>query len=98
MPRERKLTEKEYKEIKNTLELFLKETTMPYSMMEPWNVINRFFEIEDDKYETPIIFLKVGNNKCSLWQHSTLDISDAKNFIVYMRVLCKNLLIWPRNI
>lgn len=95
MPRWRRLTEKEYKEIKNTLELYLKETTMPYSLMEPWKVINRYFEIDDDE-DSPIIYLKLSNSRCSLWQHSTLDINDAKNFITYMRILCKNLLIWPR--
>lgn len=86
------MTTKEYEEIRYTIQEFLDETTMPYEMFEPWNVINEYFVI--DKEEPPTLYLKVGTKKYSLWSHSTLDTTDAKNFIVYARILCRNLLIW----
>lgn len=88
------MTTKEYEEISYTLQEFLDETTAPYDLMEPWNIINEFFVI-DKNDEAPILYLKVWTKKYSLWEHSTLDYDDAKNFIVYARILCKNILIWP---
>ena len=40
------MTTKEYKEISYTLQEFLDETTAPYELMEPWNIINEFFVID----------------------------------------------------
>ena len=89
------MSTKEYLIVKNILEKFINDTTAPYELLEPWNIINQYFSISND--EPPIVYLKVGNVKYSLWSHSTLDIQDAKNFIVYMRVLCRNLIVWPRK-
>lgn len=82
-----------YENIKKTLADFIKDTTAPYNMIEPWVIINKYFTI--DNSEPPIVYLNVWNTKYSLWEHSTLDISDARNFIIYMRVLCNNLIVWP---
>lgn len=87
------MTTKEYKEISYVLQEFLDETTAPYELLEPWNVINKYFVI--DKTEPPTLYLKVWTKKYSIGSHSTLDINDAKNFIVYARILCRNLLIGP---
>lgn len=88
------MTTKEYEEIRYTLQDFLDDTTAPYEILEPWNIINEYFTI-DRKTENPTLYLKVWTKKYSLWEHSTLDYDDAKNFIVYARVLCGNLLIGP---
>lgn len=88
------MTTKEYKEISYTLQEFLDDTTAPYELMEPWNIINTYFTI-DKSIEPYILYLKVWSKKYSLWSHSTLDYNDAKNFIVYVRILCKNLLLGP---
>ena len=88
------MTTKEYEEISYTLQEFLDETTAPYELMEPWNIVNEFFVI-DKNDEAPILYLKVWTKRYSLGSHSTLDTDDAKNFIVYARILCKNLLLGP---
>lgn len=91
----KKITKKEYDLVKETLQEFLDETTAPYSLIEPWNIINKYFVIDNEVCESPIIDLKVWDKLYSLWAHSTLDTTDAKNFITYARILCRNLLIWP---
>lgn len=84
---------REYNRIKEVIQHFLDETTAPYELLEPWNIINKYFIIDDK--EPPVLYLVVDNKKYSLGSHSTLDTTDAKNFIVYARILCRNLLLGP---
>lgn len=84
----------EYDKIKLVLQEFIDETTAPYELLEPWDIINKYFIIE--KTESPTLYLKVWTKKYSLGSHSTLDTTDAKNLIVYARILCRNLLVWKK--
>lgn len=91
---------KEYDKIASTIVKFLAETQYFDSLKEPRVTLNKYFIVDylnDDKdKEEPIVYLKTWNKTYSLWSHSTIDISDARNFTLYMRTVCKNLLLGPK--
>lgn len=97
MTRLRQISNKEYDKIAAVLKQFLIDTTAPYEMIEPWNIVNQYFFVDESFIWDPIIYLIVGDRKYSLWSHSTIDITDARNIIMYMRIVCRNLLIGPKR-
>ena len=73
-------------EVLDLMEKFLKETTAPLDMLDLWDLVNSYFSIG----KTGIIYLNISNGKCNLWTHSTLDITNPRNIVVYFRTVFKN--------
>ena len=73
-------------EVLDLMEKFLKETTAPLDMLDLWDLVNNYFSIG----KTGIIYLNISNGKCNLWTHSTLDITNPRNIVVYFRTVFKN--------
>ena len=74
------------------LKEYVADTSYAMYAIEPWETVNKYFIANEDKNWNVALYLKVGKKKVSLWKHSTLDITNAHNFIRYTRVLCENLL------
>ena len=80
---------------------FINETTMPEEFINPWETVNKYFAISEDFEKNNKVYLRIGDKAYFIGEHSTLDISNARNFIVYFRTVFKNKLkqneeIWIR--
>lgn len=89
----RKNVSQECWEVLDLMEQFIKETTAPLDCLDLWNIVNSYFSMT--KWGT--IYLNVSNGKCNLGTHSTLDITNPRNIIVYFRTVFKNKLKQNEN-
>jgi hypothetical protein len=76
--------------IKNRMEQFINETYVPSEFMDPWDIVNQYFAISEDFEKNNKVYLRIGDKAYSIGEHSTLDISNARNFIIYFRTVFKN--------
>lgn len=69
---------------------FLKESECASYTVDEAKLANKYFTFK--KWDNIELFIKVDWDLVSLWTHSTIDVTDAHNFIIYCRVLANNLL------
>lgn len=69
---------------------FINETTMPEEFINLWETVNKYFAISEDFEKNNKVYLRIGDKAYFIGEHSTLDISNARNFIVYFRTVFKN--------
>lgn len=80
----------ELRQIKERMQQFLDESLMPEQFMVPWDIVNRYFAISDNFEKNNKVYLRIGDKVYSIGEHSTLDISNARNFIIYFRTVFMN--------
>jgi hypothetical protein len=80
-------------EVLDLMEQFIKETTTPLNDIDLWDIVNNYFSL----WKTGIVYLNLSNGKCNLWTHSTLDITNPRNIVVYFRTVFKNKLKQNEN-
>ena len=72
------------------MEQFMNETYVPSEFMNPWDTVNQYFAISEDFEKNNKVYLRIGDKAYSIGEHSTLDISNARNFIIYFRTVFRN--------
>lgn len=72
------------------MEQFITETYVPSEYMNPWDIVNQYFAISEDFEKNNKVYLRIWDKAFYIWEHSTLDISDARNFIIYFRTVFTN--------
>ena len=80
----------ELKLIRDKMSQFIEETYTPSEYMNPWDTVNKYFAISDGFEKDWKVFIRIGDKAYFIGTHSTLDISSARNFIVYFRTVFKN--------
>ena len=80
----------ELKLIRDRMSQFINETCTPAEYMNPRDVVNQYFAISDNFEKNNKVYLRIGDKAYYIGEHSTLDISNARNFIIYFRTVFKN--------
>ena len=80
------------------MEEFLTETFTPAEFMNPRDTVNKYFAISEGFESNNKVYLRIGDKAFYIWEHSTLDISDARNFIIYFRTVFTNKLKQDDNV
>lgn len=80
----------ELKLIRDRMSQFIEETYTPSEYMNPWETVNKYFAISEDFEKNNKVYLRIWDKAYSIGEHSTLDISNARNFIVYFRTVFRN--------
>lgn len=72
------------------MEEFLKESIIPEQYASPWDIVNKYFAISDGFEKNNKVYLRIDDKAYYIWEHSTLDITDPRNFIIYFRTVFTN--------
>lgn len=80
----------EQKKITERMIDFLEETYTPIEYMNPWELVNKYFAISDKFEENNKVYIRVDDKVFYIGEHSTLDVSNARNFIMYFRTVFRN--------